>query len=301
MAKFKVNKKTNYTVLSNTPLRNKEMSLKSKGLLCLMLSLPEDWDYSISGLCAICKENYTAIQSSLNELKSFGYITVQKLYPNESGTGKIEYVYNIYDEPVSASKNTAEQPPLNEKQGLENLALENPALYINKDNKDTHRILSKDNILESQQHSQGSAGSTTNHSGKLVTAPKGKTRKSIVQKTNSFITACERQMNSKMFSAAVKEELMRYFRMLGELNTLLPEVSIAEQLKCIQQHEDSVKIQIIRETISHGWKNLKYASESVKQNSTPSWDTAEPGAFKAKTSQQKTEKPALPADKNRIF
>lgn len=72
MAVFKINKTKDYTVMSNRHLKEKEMSLKAKGLLSLMLSLPETWDYSIEGLVAICKENHSAIKSTLNELKNMG-------------------------------------------------------------------------------------------------------------------------------------------------------------------------------------------------------------------------------------
>lgn len=99
MAVIRVNKTSNYTVMSNYHFREKEMSLKAKGLLSLMLSLPDNWDYSISGLVAICKENESAIKSTLNELKKFGYLTVKKWMPNETKSGRIEYEYNIYEQP----------------------------------------------------------------------------------------------------------------------------------------------------------------------------------------------------------
>lgn len=83
----------------------------------MMLSLPENWDYSISGLVAICKENESAIKSTLNELKEFGYLVVTKKMPNETKTGRIEYAYDIYEQPQAKQKV--------EKQGIENLHLEN--------------------------------------------------------------------------------------------------------------------------------------------------------------------------------
>lgn len=120
MAKFKVNKTKDYTIMSNYHLKEKNMSLKAKGLLSVMLSLPEDWDYSISGLVAISLENETAIKSALSELKQFGYLEVIKLMPNESETGRIDYVYNIYEKPKQGGK----------KQEVENLPLENQPLEI---------------------------------------------------------------------------------------------------------------------------------------------------------------------------
>lgn len=113
MSVIKIEKTKDYTVMSNYHLREKGMSLKAKGLLSVMLSLPENWDYSISGLVAICKENETAIKSTLNELKEFGYLEVFKKLPNETGTGRIEYEYVVY-----------EQKQDSKKQGVENLGVE---------------------------------------------------------------------------------------------------------------------------------------------------------------------------------
>ena len=114
MAKFKVNKTKDYTIMSNYHLKEKNMSLKAKGLLSVMLSLPDNWDYSISGLVAISLENETSIKSALSELKKLGYLEVIKLMPNESETGRIDYIYNIYEKPKQEGK----------KQEVENLPLE---------------------------------------------------------------------------------------------------------------------------------------------------------------------------------
>ena len=114
MAKFKVKKTKDYTIMSNYHLKEKNMSLKAKGLLSVMLSLPDNWDYSIAGLVAISQENETAIKSALSELKQFGYLEVIKLMPNESETGRIDYIYNVYEKPKQDSG----------KQEVENLPLE---------------------------------------------------------------------------------------------------------------------------------------------------------------------------------
>ena len=120
MAVVRVNKTKDYTIMSNYHLKQKGMTLKAKGLLSLMLSLPDNWDYSIAGLVAICEEKESAINSILKELKEFGYLTVEKKLPNETETGRIEYVYNIYEKPT---KPTAKQHT--EKQGIEKQGVEN--------------------------------------------------------------------------------------------------------------------------------------------------------------------------------
>lgn len=117
MSIFRIEKTDNYTVMSNYHLKEKNMSLKAKGLLSLMLSLPDDWDYSIMGLVAICKENETAIKNTLTELKNFGYLEIKKMLPNQTESGKIDYEYIIYEKP----KNLKQQY---EKQGVENLGVD---------------------------------------------------------------------------------------------------------------------------------------------------------------------------------
>ena len=115
MAVIRVNKTSDYTVMSNAHFREKSMSLKAKGLLSLMLSLPDDWDYSINGLCSICKENATAIRSTLAELEKFGYLIRER---SRDENGKFDYVYNIFEKPQIAGQ-YAEKPHL-EKPYAEN-------------------------------------------------------------------------------------------------------------------------------------------------------------------------------------
>ena len=146
MAVFRINKTKDYTVMSNYHLKEKEMSLKAKGLLSVMLSLPENWDYSISGLVAICKENESAINSTLKELKDFGYLRVDKLMPNQTNSGRIEYVYNIYEIP---QQNQCLENQVIEKQGVENQCLEIQGVenqgQLNINNKSTKK-LNKDKL-----------------------------------------------------------------------------------------------------------------------------------------------------------
>ena len=118
MAKFKINKTENYTIIANTHLKERKMSLKSKGLLTLMLSLPDDWNYSLKGLVSLCSESESAIKSSLQELKKFGYLRIQKIAPKK-GSGKFEYIYEIFESPLKEE----ERQKVNRK--VENLQLEN--------------------------------------------------------------------------------------------------------------------------------------------------------------------------------
>ena len=118
MSVFRVNKTKDYVTMSKTHLKEKDMSLKAKGLLSEMLGLPDEWDYSINGLVSINKENESAIKSTLAELKEFGYLKVTKLLPNATASGRIEYIYDIYEDPLQEGK----------KQEVENLPLENQSV-----------------------------------------------------------------------------------------------------------------------------------------------------------------------------
>lgn len=103
MSVVRVNKNKDYTVMSNCHLREKNMSLKAKGLLSLMLSLPDSWDYSIAGLVAICKESKTAIQNTLKELEIFKYL---KRTRKQNEKGQFDYIYDIFEQPQDIKPQT---------------------------------------------------------------------------------------------------------------------------------------------------------------------------------------------------
>ncbi|WP_368302422.1 DnaD domain protein [Ligilactobacillus ruminis] len=120
MAYFRVNKSKNYTVMSNHHLRDRNLSLRAIGLLSKMLSLPDNWDYSIKGLVAICKDKEPTVRGALSELKEQGYVVVTKLMPGTTSSGRIEYVYDIYESP----RNQTGEKQGGGKQGLEKQGVE---------------------------------------------------------------------------------------------------------------------------------------------------------------------------------
>ena len=93
MAVFRVKKNKNFTVLSNHHLKNKELSLRSKGLLSVILSLPDNWDFTIKGLAAISKEGVDAIRSSIMELERAGYVKRRHLKSRSGKFSKTEYTF----------------------------------------------------------------------------------------------------------------------------------------------------------------------------------------------------------------
>ena len=151
---FRVEKNREFVVMNHKFLREKEMSLKAKGLLALCLSLPDDWEYSLNGLVAICKESQTSIRSALKELEQFNYL---KRNRKKDDKGQFIYEYILYELPYSGFVHTDNQHTQNvptEKRSTENRRqqsndLENTnKLNIDKENKE------KDinNILLSSVH-----------------------------------------------------------------------------------------------------------------------------------------------------
>ena len=145
MAVFRVERTKDFTVMSNHHLRNAKLSLKAKGLLSLMLSLPEDWDYTTKGLACICKDGVDSITTALKELEQHGYLTRQRLRYENGQLGDIEYT--IHEKPVSAEtegispkrENPRQVNPKQAKPVLGKPEQENPA-QLNTDSTNTEKI-----------------------------------------------------------------------------------------------------------------------------------------------------------------
>jgi hypothetical protein len=119
MAVFRVEKTKDYTVMSNYHLRDTDLSLKAKGLLSLMLSLPDNWDYTTKGLARICKEGVDSICGTVNELEKQEYITRRRIRNEHGQLADIEYT--IHEQPMTKKLDAAAHPP---KRG--NPVLDNP-------------------------------------------------------------------------------------------------------------------------------------------------------------------------------
>ena len=134
MAVFRVERNKGYTVMSNHHLRNKELTLKAKGLLSQMLSLPEDWDYTLAGLSRINREKIDAIREAVRELERAGYIQRSRERDEKGRLRGADYI--IYEKPPNLDLPTLENPTLDnptlEKPMQEKPTLENPT-QLNKD------------------------------------------------------------------------------------------------------------------------------------------------------------------------
>ena len=131
MAVFRIERTRDYTVMSNHHLRNANLSLKAKGLLSMMLSLPEDWNYTTRGLAKICKEGVDAIGAALRELEAAGYIVRHKLRDRQGRISDTENV--IYEQPQLRKPDT--DSPDTENPYMDKPDTEKPAeLNIEKSN-----------------------------------------------------------------------------------------------------------------------------------------------------------------------
>jgi DnaD/phage-associated family protein len=151
MAVFRVNKNKNYTCMSNYHLKDQELSLKAIGLLSKILSLPDDWDYSLNGLVAICKEDIRAVKSALKELQEKGYIKVTKT-PPQQGYNRFTYTYDIYEQPI-------------QNEGVQNVPLQSVSIQkdtqLNTKQLNTNKLNTTDDIYSYYENFIGIMNTTT--------------------------------------------------------------------------------------------------------------------------------------------
>ena len=117
MSVIRVEKNNNYTMMNNHHFRNRSLSLKAKGVMSLMLSLPDDWDYTIKGLATLSKDGVDSVRSALKELEEQGYLTMKRVRNERGHLTSTEYV--LQEIPNS-------EKPISEKPISENPILENP-------------------------------------------------------------------------------------------------------------------------------------------------------------------------------
>ena len=251
MAVIRVEKIKNYTVMSNYHLQDSKLSLKAKGLLSVMLSLPDDWDYSINGLVQISKENETAIKSALKELKDNGYVEIIKHTPKISTNGKFEYEYVVYEKPKQGV----------DIQGvgflpIENLTVENQ-VQLNTNIQNTNKQITKD--ISNNKLLDNSTNSEKSKKNRYHTC---------VSMINEF---CEKHVEEK----ELRETLLQYLDLRMEIKER-PLYSnmwkgILHKLEdCVADNSNTGSIvDIVRQSIEKGYMNF-YPVKQYRQNSM-SW------------------------------
>ncbi len=238
MAIFRINRNTDYTVMSNVHLRDNNLSLKAKGLMSLMLSLPDKWDYSVNGLTKICKEECTAIESALKELKIYGYLIIKKILPNNSLSGRIEYEYNIYEVPQRVEKQGVEILPI-EIQGVENQS------QLNTNNKITNnKILNNNNNMKTLM----SFVEETEKPNKKIETKETKNEKTI----KNLLRYVDLEEN-------YKEYIYRWLQELYDIGKGISKNALILALNYLKEHipKDEWCCAIEKATIS-GWRTFEY-------------------------------------------
>lgn len=156
MSVFRIHKTSNYTIMSNHHFKERGLSLKAKGLLSLMLSLPDDWNYNVSGLTKLSKDGKDSVMSALQELEKFGYLTRQQMVNSKGQFSGVEY--HIYEEPqqdntITEKSNSASptlaKPNAEKREQLNtNQSITNNNKDINKSNTNAEPAISEEELYE---------------------------------------------------------------------------------------------------------------------------------------------------------
>jgi hypothetical protein len=243
MTVFRVHKNENYTVLSNYHFKEKEMSLKAKGLLSLMLSLPESWDYSAAGLVKLSKDGKDSVNGALKELEQFGYLKrTQAVNTNGTFAG---YNYEIYESPISDTKT---EKPKTKKPLTEKPSTEKPQqLSI----KELNTKQSNTKILKKEEEER---------------------------KTENSRPTYDSIINGKIFNDNVKKALYEFIKMRAMIKKPLTNFAldlVIEKLFKIS-FDPNVQIETLNEAVLNNWHDIKKPSKAKKQapnNITPLFDT----------------------------
>lgn len=240
MAVIRVQKTQNYTVMSNHHLRNKSISLKAKGLMSLMLSLPPKWDYSIGGLAAICKESHTSIRSALKELEENRYL-VRERKNNEKGY--FTYEYTLYEVPL----------PHTEKQHTDSAYIEN------QDTEEVHteddRQINKDSLNKDELKKEKLKKDTT-----TTKKPKSKIKK-------NRISSFDEVLNSSVTNNDLRELYKDFIEAREAMGAPITRQGLKVLIdRCEKLSEHNIRIQklLLETALVNGWKNVFLPSETHK-------------------------------------
>lgn len=188
MSICRIEKNNNYTVMSNVHLKDKNLSLKAVGLLSKVLSLPSDWDYTVKGLCSICKEEERAIKSALKELKEYRYLIVNKIKPYQNNNF-FSYEYIFYEIPFDdivnqdvTTQDVTTQDVNVQSVGVHNVGVHNVGVQSVPTNKYTKPL--NTNILNTNKYN-GAFTEIINH----LNAVLGTNYKPTTKKTKDLIQA----------------------------------------------------------------------------------------------------------------
>lgn len=232
MAVFRVHKNENYTVLSNYHFKEKGMSLKAKGLLSLMLSLPENWDYSAAGLVTLSKDGKDSVNAALKELEKFGYLRRTQAYDASGKFGG--YNYEIFEQPseIVKAEQKAEKPstdkPFAENPSTGKPTTENPQ-ELNTNNSNTQKSKTKISSTEEKERKKASAPS-------------------------SYDTI----INERIFDEEVKNTLYEFIKMRKLMKKPLTDFALTKLINKLEKMtvDPRAQVAILENSILNNWQDI---------------------------------------------
>ena len=258
MAVFRIEKSRDYTVMSNHHLRNRCLSLKAKGLLSMMLSLPEEWNYTTRGLASICKEGTDSIGTALKELERAGYIVRNRLRDSKGKIMDVEYV--IYETPHEPEPDTdmphEDEPdtdnPYPENPNMDFPCLENPA-QLNKE--------------ESSNYPSKTDLSITEESSPILSsppAPRERTGQDGMRKRESYRALILENIEYDVLSQNVQLDKDR----LDELVELMVD-TVCSNREMIRVAGDDYPAEVVRSRfLKLNASHIEYVLDRMRENTT---------------------------------
>jgi hypothetical protein len=241
MAVIRVQKTQNYTVMSNHHLRNKEMSLKAKGLMSLMLSLPPKWDYSIGGLVAICKESHTSIRSALKELEEKQYL-IRERKNNEKGY--FIYEYTLYEVPL----------PYIEKQHTDSEYADNQEME--EEYAEDDRELNKEQLIKDELNKEKIKKDKT-----TTTRPKAEIKKNRISSYDEILNSLVTNNNLR----ELYKDFIESREAMGAPITRQGLKVLIERCEKLSEHNVRIQKLLLETALVNGWKNVFLPSETHRE------------------------------------
>ena len=227
MAVFRIEKTRDYTVMSNHHLRDMSLSLKAKGLLSLMLSLPENWDYTMKGLARICKDGIDSISGGIRELEEHGYLIRERVRGANGQLGSIEYtILEQPKEPTPAQEKPIRENPVQANPTLVTPVQEEPA-QLNKEESSNYPSRTD---LSSTELSNPIQSNPPTPAGVRIGTDRMENLKEVIRYVSNYedefvrmvMDADVRQKNREL--AQKKKKLIELQKRIGELDTIFQRI-----------------------------------------------------------------------------
>ena len=239
MGKIKINKRDNYTIISNHVIKNQNLSLKAKGLFVFMWSQSDNWDYSVAGLVKVLKEGKDAINEALKELEKEGYL-VRTILRKGGKFADMDYILHELPQKVPFTENPQAEKPLTE----------NPQQI----NTNINKGIKEKNTLPTEEERAPEIKTYTNY-GEIYTDP-----------LNSEI-----RVALEKFIKSLKDKH-------GYTPKVVTVVNFADTLRKLSSNNSELAMRIVDQSINNNWKALyklkdRHNRDAVSTPFNPEKDT----------------------------